>query len=111
MNAEALSHLMLRISAIGHILFWVLLIDLIARLGLTWNALSNERGADRICWFLVLILCPIFGTFAYILIGLAERNQETEGPLKELPPESLAWANRILDRDLKPTRTKPAKDA
>jgi hypothetical protein len=80
-------------------------LELLLRLGMIWDNLNNERGADRICWLLVLAI-PLFGPLAYICIALAQRDHKAErSELKEPSPESLAWAHRVLDREgIKPKR-------
>jgi hypothetical protein len=79
---------------------------MLIRLAAIWDALTQERGADRICWFLVLISTPLFGLAAYICIALRERDERinysaTPGNgLREPSPQSLDWAQAKLEKEL-----------
>ena len=93
------------------ILSGFLILEAFIRLVMLWDNLRNERGTDRICWFLVLGL-PIFGPLAYIFIALAERDERLNSyglpqgnGLREPSPESLAAAQVKLDKEL----NRPAK--
>ena len=90
----------------GPVISAILTLDLLLRLVAAWDALKQERGADRICWFLVLILTPIFGTAAYVCIALRERDERLNyappsgNGLREPSQESLSWAQAKLEKEL-----------
>ena len=42
------------------------------------HILTNFKGADRICWFLVVMMLPIAGLPMYWLIGINEKITESE---------------------------------
>jgi hypothetical protein len=49
--------------------------ETLLRLGMIWNVLSEDEGADRLCWVIVLLTLPLFGPAAYVCIWRAERER------------------------------------
>jgi uncharacterized membrane protein YhdT len=52
--------------------------------------LSSEKGSDRICWFLVVSILPIFGLMLYFLIGVNERHTREEAAYINNPSRGAA---------------------